>query len=65
VGVVSIHVPPPPNQIVYAEYDKGFKLDSLYESFWLSGTLSTTLIENDMATAAYIIKVDRFEPYAE
>lgn len=61
-----IHVPPPPpNQIVYAEYDKGFKLDSLYEPFWLSGTLSTTLIENDMATAAYTIKVDRLEPYTE
>lgn len=61
-----IHVPPPPpNQIVYAEYDKGFKLDSLYEPFWLSGTLKTTLIENDMATAAYTIKVDRLEPYTE
>ena len=61
-----IHLPPPPpNQIIYAEYDKGFKLDSLYEPFWLSGTLSTTLIENDMATAAYTIKVDRLEPYTE
>ena len=61
-----IHVPPPPpNQIVYAEYDKGFKLDSLYEPFWLSGTLKTTLIENDMATAAYTIKVDRLEPYTQ
>lgn len=61
-----IHVPPPPpNQIVYAEYDKGLQLDSLYEPFWISGTLSTTLIENDMATAAYTIKVDQLEPYTE
>lgn len=61
-----IHVPPPPpNQIVYAEYAKGFKLESLYQPFWLSGTLRTTLIENDMATAAYAIKVDRIEPYTE
>lgn len=61
-----IHVPPPPpNQIIYAEYDKGFKLESLYEPFWLSGVLSTTLIENDTATAAYAIKVDRMEPYTE
>lgn len=61
-----IHVPPPPpNQIIYAEYDKGLKLESLYDPFWLSGVLSTTLIENDMATAAYVIKVDRLEPYTE
>lgn len=61
-----IHVPPPPpNQIVYAEYDKGFKLKSLYDPLWISGVLSTTLIENDMATAAYTIKVDRLEPYTE
>ena len=61
-----IHVPPPPpNQIVYAEYDKGFKLERLYEPFWLSGVLSTTLIENDTATAAYSIKVDRLEPYTD
>lgn len=61
-----IHVPPPPpNQIIYAEYDKGFKLDALYDPFWISGTLSTKLIENNMATAAYTIKVDRVEPYVE
>lgn len=61
-----IHVPPPPpNQIVYAESDKGFKLESLYEPFWFSGRLSTTLIENDMATAAYTLDVHRLEPYVE
>ncbi len=59
-----IHVPPPPpNQIIYAEYDKGFKLESLYEPFWLSGVLNTKLIENDTATAAYTIKVERLELY--
>lgn len=61
-----IHVPPPlPNQIVYAQYDKGFKLEALYDPFWLSGTLSTELIENDMATAAYSMTVDRLEPYTD
>lgn len=61
-----IHLPPPPpNQIIYAEYDKGFKLESLYEPFWLSGVLSTTLTENDTATSAYTIQVDRLEPYTE
>ncbi len=61
-----IHVPPPPpNQILYAEYTKGFELDSIYDPVWVSGVLSTTLIENDMATAAYAIKVDRLDTYTE
>lgn len=61
-----IHLPPPPpNQIIYAEYDKGLQLESLYEPFWISGQLSTTMIENDTATAAYAIKVERVELYTE
>ncbi|MBN7796080.1 DUF3299 domain-containing protein [Parahaliea mediterranea] len=61
-----IHMPPPPpNQIVYAEYDEGFQLQSVYEPFWLSGQLSTTTTENELATAAYAIAVERVEPYTE
>ena len=61
-----IHLPPPPpNQIIYPEYDKAFKLKSIYEPFWLYGTLHTKLIENDTATAAYTIKVERVELYEE
>lgn len=59
-----IHVPPPPpNQIIYVKYPKGFKLESLYDPFWLSGVLKTTLIENDMATAAYAMEVHLMEDY--
>ncbi|WP_372879356.1 DUF3299 domain-containing protein [Spongiibacter marinus] len=61
-----IHVPPPPpNQIIYAEYDKGFVLESLYDPYWISGVLTTSLTENDTATSAYSIKVERVEPYTE
>lgn len=61
-----IHVPPPPpNQIIYAEFDKGFKLESLYDPFFLSGVLSTTMVEHETATAAYVIKVEKIEPYSE
>jgi hypothetical protein len=36
-----IHVPPPPpNQIVYVKYDKGFKHQGLYQPIWLSGKLN-------------------------
>lgn len=61
-----IHMPPPPpNQIVYAEYSRGFELESLYEPFWISGVLRTTLVENDTASAAYSIEVDALELYTE
>ena len=61
-----IHVPPPPpNQIIFIEYKKGIKLESLYDPFWVEGTLKTELIENDMATAAYSIDVHKVELYGE
>lgn len=61
-----IHVPPPPpNQIIYAVYDKGFKLNHLQEAFWLTGLLRTTLTENDVATSAYTLQVADIKPYSE
>lgn len=57
--------PPPPNQIIYAEYEPGIKLEALYDAFWINGKLSTTLIKNDMATAAYSIFVADIELYTE
>lgn len=57
--------PPPPNQIIYAEFEPGIRLEALYDPFWINGTLSTTLVENDMATAAYSISVNKIEPYTE
>lgn len=59
-----IHMPPPPpNQIIYAEYEPGIRLDALYDPFWISGTVFTSLVENDMATAAYSMTVTSIEPY--
>jgi len=59
-----IHVPPPPpNQIVYAEFESGIQLEALYDPFWISGTIHTSLVENDMATAAYSMTVTAIEPY--
>lgn len=59
-----IHVPPPPpNQIIFANYPEGLKLDNLYQPFWFLGTLSTTLTENEIATAAYSMLVNRIETY--
>ena len=61
-----IHLPPPPpNQIIFVEYPKGLELNSPYTPFWISGVLKTSLIENDIATAAYSIKVQVVEEYTE
>lgn len=61
-----IHVPPPPpNQIIFADYQQGMTLGALYDAFWIDGTLQTTLTENDTATSAYSIRIDNIEPYSE
>lgn len=61
-----IHVPPPPpNQIIFGKYSAGFKLEALYDPFWIQGILSTDLIKNEMATAAYSIKIDKITEYTE
>ena len=61
-----IHVPPPPpNQIIFVNYPKGFKLEALYEPFWISGVVKTSLKENDLATAAYVMDMQKLEPYTD
>lgn len=61
-----IHVPPPPpNQIIYAQYPEGFAQEALQEAFWLTGKLSTQLTENDLGTSAYTLNVDKVEKYTD
>ena len=59
-----IHTPPPPpNQIIYVNAPKGLTLEYLSDPFWISGTISTKLVENDMASAAYRLEMDSYELY--
>lgn len=61
-----IHVPPPPpNQIVYVTYPKGVDLKTLYDPFWISGTLSTKIKSNDLGTSAYAMQADKAVLYEE
>ncbi|WP_020209967.1 DUF3299 domain-containing protein [Gilvimarinus chinensis] len=61
-----IHLPPPPpNQVVYAKYEKGIILDALYDPFWVSGTLTIDLVETDLSQAAYRMQVDEMELYTD
>jgi hypothetical protein len=57
--------PPPPNQIIYVRAPKGIQLETLYDPFWISGKLSTKLVENYMATAAYSMEMQSYEDYTE
>jgi hypothetical protein len=61
-----IHLPPPPpNQTIFVNYPQGFTLDSLTEPYWISGILTTSLVENEMAVAAYTMEMHAFELYTD
>mgnify|MGYP001357749206 CR=1 FL=1 len=61
-----IHVPPPPpNQIIFVTAKGGMVLQELYDPFWISGILSTSRVENDVALAAYTMRMESFEVYEE
>lgn len=64
-GACIHYPPPPPNQIIHASYPEGFELTSIYDPFWLSGTLSVAIVSNEVATAAYTVTVDKLEIYEE
>ncbi len=57
--------PPPPNQIIFVNYPKGLKLEVLYDPFWVEGRLTSTLIKNEMATAAYSMDMQSYEIYTQ
>ena len=56
--------PPPPNQIILVNAPKGIQMSALYDTFWIEGQLSTSFQENDMATSAYAMQLQRIEPYS-
>jgi len=57
--------PPPPNQTIFVDYPQGLKLESTYDAYWISGIITTSIVENDMATAAYAIEMHDIEIYTE
>jgi len=49
-----IHVPPPPpNQIIYVSYPKGFTLPDLYTPFWVQGTMKIATKEHELGVSSY------------
>ncbi|MBN8278979.1 MAG: DUF3299 domain-containing protein [Gammaproteobacteria bacterium] len=59
-----IHVPPPPsNQIVYVKLKKPWRLESMQDPVWVTGTLATQLWTNDAADADYVLTADGVEKF--
>ncbi|NVK54154.1 MAG: DUF3299 domain-containing protein [Alteromonadaceae bacterium] len=60
-GACLHYPPPPPNQIIYAENADG--IEFTFDPVWSTGYLQVSLIENDVATAAYHLKNIKVEVY--
>lgn len=61
-----IHLPPPPpNQIILVKSEKGVYVESIYDAYWVEGTLTTELVSSELATSAYKMTADRIEMYLE
>jgi len=62
-GACIHYPPPPPNQIIYTKYPKGIELEALYDPFWIEGKITTSLLENELATSAYALDADDITIY--
>ena len=61
-----IHVPPPPpNQIILVNAPQGIQVEVLYDPFWISGVMNTTITKNELATSAYSVEMHHYEAYTE
>lgn len=54
-----IHVPPPPpNQLIYAEINRGLVLEDPWMPLEIYGTLGAEYVETDLGAAGYTMDVD-------
>lgn len=64
-GACIHYPPPPPNQIIYVTSKEGIAQQNLYDPYWVEGTLTTTITENEVAVSAYSMAADNIELYEE
>ena len=57
--------PPPPNQTIYVTSVQPIEYESIYDPVLIMGVIKTEQTDNEIATAAYSMKLDYIEPYDE
>nr|WP_010130922.1 DUF3299 domain-containing protein [Microbulbifer agarilyticus] len=61
-----IHLPPPPpNQVIYGEFSKGFQVQFLFDPFYIEGELRTLPTSTEQGEAAYRLNVHNISPYED
>lgn len=55
--------PPPPNQIIYVNYEPGIEIDRLYEPYWVEGVLLTSEVSHAVGDSAYRITAAQISLY--
>ena len=63
VGACVHLPPPPPNQIVYVIPDTALRLETMWETFWIEGTMSTEQHASDIGLAGYTIRASKIEDF--
>lgn len=59
-----IHVPPPPpNQMVFVNFDKGFKDGRLFAAVKVTGQLQAGVTRTSVAPVGYTMKAESVDPY--
>lgn len=61
-----IHSPaPPPNQVVYVKLAEPVLFESIYDPYWVIGTMTTTAYTSEMADSVYQIAAVKIEDYTD
>lgn len=55
--------PPPPNQILFGEWEEGLTVESLEAPMWFEGTIKIETKANETGKSAYSLKIATVEPY--
>ena len=55
--------PPPPNQVVYVKLEEAFELTSMYQPYWITGTLRTQDYSGYLAESLYTMEGTDVEIY--
>lgn len=59
-----IHTPAPaPNQVVYISLEEPFNLTSMYDAYWITGTIKTERYSGMMADTVYRMDGQKVEKY--